>query len=62
MILSQIKENCTEDGEQVLVSDALLDEVTNLIEYPYAIVGTFNADFLEVPQDATGTYSKMRPP
>ena len=51
MILSQIKENCTEDGEQVLVSDALLDEVTNLIEYPYAIVGTFNADFLEVPQD-----------
>ena len=29
----------------------LLDEVTNLVEYPCPIVGSFNSDFLEVPQE-----------
>lgn len=45
-ILSKISEE-----EQVLIEDDLLAEVTNLVEYPYPIVGTFNADFLEVPQE-----------
>ena len=51
MITRLIKETCVEEGEQVLIEPALLDEVTNLIEYPCPIVGSFNADFLEVPQD-----------
>ncbi|MDP0488633.1 MAG: glycine--tRNA ligase subunit beta, partial [Fusobacterium sp. JB020] len=29
----------------------LLNEVANLVEYPYPIVGTFNKEFLEVPQE-----------
>ncbi|MGL4904783.1 MAG: glycine--tRNA ligase subunit beta, partial [Cetobacterium sp.] len=38
-------------NEQVLIDDELLKEVANLVEYPFPIVGTFNSDFLEVPQD-----------
>ncbi len=51
MILDMIKEKCTKSGEQVLIEPELLDEVTNLIEYPYPIVGSFNSEFLEVPQE-----------
>lgn len=45
-ILSKISEE-----EQVVIEDELLAEVTNLVEYPYPIVGSFNSDFLEVPQE-----------
>lgn len=51
MIVDMINEKCTEEDEVVRVDANLLDEVTNLIEYPYPIVGTFNSEFLEVPQD-----------
>ncbi len=51
MIRNMINQNCTEENEVVLIHDNLLDEVTNLVEYPYPIVGTFNSDFLEVPQE-----------
>jgi len=51
MIKNLIETTCVEEEEQVLIEPALLDEVTNLIEYPCPIVGSFNADFLEVPQD-----------
>jgi glycyl-tRNA synthetase beta chain len=32
--------------------EALLDELTGLVEFPYAVVGTFDAGFLEVPAEA----------
>ncbi len=51
LILDMIDEKCTTEDEVVRVDENLLDEVTNLIEYPYPIVGTFNSEFLEVPQD-----------
>lgn len=51
LIKRLINEKCVGENEQVLIEDELLDEVTNLIEYPYPIVGSFNSDFLEVPQD-----------
>lgn len=51
LIRQLINEKCVEENEKVLIEDELLDEVTNLIEYPYPIVGSFNSDFLEVPQD-----------
>lgn len=51
LIKQLINEKCVGENEQVLIEDELLDEVTNLIEYPYPIVGSFNSDFLEVPQD-----------
>lgn len=50
-ILTQIETRCVKNGEKVHIEDWLLDEVTNLIEYPYPIVGSFNTEFLEVPQE-----------
>jgi len=51
LIVDMINEKCTQEDEVVRVDNDLLDEVTNLIEYPYPIVGSFNSEFLEVPQD-----------
>ena len=51
MIRDMIAKNCTGEDEVVLIHENLLNEVTNLVEYPYPIVGTFNQDFLEVPQE-----------
>ena len=50
-----ILEQVTQSAEQVngLIEDdqALLDEVTGLVEYPSPIVGRFNEEFLDVPQE-----------
>jgi len=51
MIVEMINKNCSSAGEKVIIENDLLDEVTNLVEYPYPMVGTFNSEFLEVPQD-----------
>lgn len=39
------------DGE-VVINDALLNEVTALVEWPSAICGSFDADFLALPHEA----------
>jgi glycyl-tRNA synthetase beta chain len=51
MIVEMINKKCSSAGEKVVIENELLDEVTNLVEYPYPMVGTFNSEFLEVPQD-----------
>ncbi|WP_064580330.1 glycine--tRNA ligase subunit beta [Streptobacillus moniliformis] len=51
MILDSINKNCEKDGDRVIVNKYLLDEVINLVEYPYAIKGEFNKDYLELPED-----------
>ncbi|MCU0841872.1 MAG: glycine--tRNA ligase subunit beta [Thiobacillaceae bacterium] len=38
-------------AERALVSDALLDEVTALVEHPVVLKGAFDAAFLAVPQE-----------
>lgn len=38
-------------GGQAVLSDALLDEVTALVEWPVAIAGHFEARFLELPRE-----------
>jgi glycyl-tRNA synthetase beta chain len=38
-------------GASVLMPDALLDEVTALVEWPAVYAGTFDAAFLDVPQE-----------
>ena len=46
----------TEEGNKVgataVVDDALLDEVTGLVEFPVALTGKFDEHFLEVPAEA----------
>ncbi|KAA9131496.1 glycine--tRNA ligase subunit beta [Marinihelvus fidelis] len=39
-------------GGWTRVTDALLDEVCNLVEWPVAVVGRFEEDFLAVPPEA----------
>ena len=39
-------------GETVALSEALLDEVTGLVEWPIALRGSFDPAFLEVPEKA----------
>ena len=50
-MIEQMINNSLLEEEKADVDEALLDEVTNLVEHPYAIVGTFSEDFLEVPQE-----------
>ena len=38
-------------GDRVVAPDALLDEVTSLVELPVVVAGTFDAAFLAVPQE-----------
>ena len=49
-ILKSIRENCEDDGDQTIINDYLLEEVVNLVEYPYAIKGEFNKDYLFLPE------------
>jgi glycyl-tRNA synthetase beta chain len=44
-----------ETGLRIRPDDALLAEVTNLVEYPVAVVGGFDPAFLEVPQEVIVT-------
>jgi glycyl-tRNA synthetase beta chain len=41
-----------QQGEVVALADDLLDEVTGLVEWPTALRGSFDPDFLEVPAQA----------
>ena len=50
-ILKSIKENCENDGDIAIINNYLLEEVVNLVEYPFAIKGEFNPDYLDLPED-----------
>ena len=52
MILEQVDKICTENQARPDLNEALLDEVVSLVEWPVALVGTFEERFLEVPQEA----------
>jgi glycyl-tRNA synthetase beta chain len=41
----------TGDGATALMEDALLDEVTALVEWPVAVAGRFDRRFLELPRE-----------
>ncbi|MDQ3796465.1 MAG: glycine--tRNA ligase subunit beta, partial [Pseudomonadota bacterium] len=38
-------------GGQALIDAALLDEVTGLVEWPQALIGSFDERFLDIPQE-----------
>ncbi|PID46573.1 MAG: glycine--tRNA ligase subunit beta [Proteobacteria bacterium] len=50
-IIEQAKASAAAIGGQVVIDKDLLDEVTNLVEWPVAVDGCFGAEFLEVPQE-----------
>lgn len=39
-------------GGKALIDTALLEEVTNLVEWPHALLGSFDQEFLDVPSEA----------
>jgi len=49
MIREQVQKAAQELGGQAIVSDELLEEVTALVEWPVAIAGSFDEEFLELP-------------
>ena len=51
-IRGQIEAEAEAAGGRALVDAGLLDEVTALVEWPVALTGSFDARFLDVPQEA----------
>ncbi len=50
-IVRQLEEAAAKENLKPIEDDALLDEVTALVERPNVLVGKFEAEFLEVPQE-----------
>ena len=50
-IVRQLTAAATREGLQPIEDGALLDEVTSLVERPNVLLGKFEAEFLEVPQE-----------
>ncbi len=51
MIWEELLECSKKENGEILRDDALLDEVTALVEYPAVYVGGFSQEFLDVPQE-----------
>ena len=58
MILAGLKELEQKNGWSVPVDESLLEEVNNLVEYPTALFGSFNEDFLVLPEEVLITSMK----
>lgn len=51
IILNQIKALAEEKGWTIPIKDDLLEEVLFLVDYPTVLFGTFNPEFLNIPQE-----------
>ncbi|HSM81196.1 MAG TPA: glycine--tRNA ligase subunit beta [Nodosilinea sp.] len=51
LIQRQVEESAKALGGVPMLSPALLDEVTNLVEWPTAVVGKFDSEFLDLPPE-----------
>jgi len=51
IIRQQIIEVAAREGGQVEIDTGLLDEVTNIVEYPTALCGSFDKDYLQMPEE-----------
>ena len=51
MIRTQVEAVAAEAGGRAVLDEALLDEVTALCEWPSAVFGAFDEEFLEVPPE-----------
>ncbi len=52
VIRQQVEVAAIELGGQVVIDEALLEEITGLVEWPVAVVGEFDVEFLQVPPEA----------
>lgn len=51
IIRAEVQRVAQTSGGRVLEDEELLEQVSYLVEYPSAVLGTFSADFLEVPRE-----------
>jgi len=51
MVFDEITRAAESVGGRLLPDEALLDVVTNLVEYPVAVAGSFDRAFLELPEE-----------
>ncbi|MFL1695284.1 glycine--tRNA ligase subunit beta [Weissella kandleri] len=51
LIQTQIQQLATEHAWQVVMDADLLEEVNNIVEYPTAFVGQFDAEYLQLPDE-----------
>ena len=58
MIVDQIKEIEAKHGVRIEIDADLLNEVLNLVEYPTAFMGSFDAKYLDVPEEVLVTSMK----
>lgn len=58
MITDQIKQLADEHNWVVTMDESLLEEVTNIVEYPTAFYGTFNESYLSLPNEVLITSMK----
>lgn len=54
-ILSQVEEMAKSVQGEAIVRGELLSEIVNLVEWPTAVIGGFDAEFLELPSQVTIT-------
>lgn len=55
LIQEQIQAAAKTVGGIAVINESLLEEVTNLVEFPSAVVGKFDANFLELPSEVIVT-------
>ncbi|MGA1841904.1 MAG: glycine--tRNA ligase subunit beta, partial [bacterium] len=55
IILSQAQKEADKAGGRLREDDALLEEVTHLVEWPVALCGSFDPGFLELPEEVLVT-------
>lgn len=58
LILKGLKELEQQNNWVIPVDDSLLEEVNNLVEYPTALAGSFNKEFLALPEEVLITSMK----
>ncbi len=58
LIVNQISAIAEKNKWQVFLDEDLLEEVTNLVEYPTAFVGNFAKQYLEIPEEVLVTSMK----
>jgi glycyl-tRNA synthetase beta chain len=51
-IVEQVNKLSSDKGTKALIDPDLLDEVTALVEWPNAMLGYFDKEYLQVPQEA----------
>ncbi|APW65637.1 MULTISPECIES: glycine--tRNA ligase subunit beta [Arcobacteraceae] len=57
-ILSQMKDIETKHGVKIDIDEELLEEVVAITEYPTALIGKFDLEFLELPEEVIVTSMK----